>query len=126
MNTDHIHNRISERSLYFFLMDLKQLRGKYRMISEDIPHGVVMNAKRDLIIDRLLVAEFSEEEVDEYRDTINVWEECRVFVEGKAFDDDSRFLPKKKTTVQEILFADLPHLEAAQSQQKQTHRKLGC
>ena len=56
MNTDHIDNRISERSLYFFLMDLKQLRGKYRMISEDIPHGVVMNAKRDVIIDRLLVA----------------------------------------------------------------------
>ena len=126
MNTEHIHNRISQRAFHLFLMDLKELRGKYRIINEEIPHGVVMNAKKDMIIDRLLVEEFGVEAVDEYRAQVAEWEQIRAEVEGKAFDDDSRFLPEKKPTVEEILLEDLPHLKARPSQKKQLSRKHGC
>jgi len=127
VNTQHVRNDISSKALRLFLMDTKQLRGKYQAIRKDIPHSLVKAAKRDVMIDQLLVEEFGEEAIDQYREQVQQWEQCRALVEGQPFDNDERFLADDKLTVEEeVEIEDLPRIQVPQSQQKQTARKRGC
>lgn len=123
MNIKPTHNQIGDKAFDLFLMGMKRLRGKYRAIRIDLPNGMIMTAKRKFIIELLLVEEFGEKAIDNYRAQINEWEQARVEATGKLNDDD-RFLPptvKKLPTVSRPIATPV-----IPSQTKNLHRTHGA
>ena len=56
------------------LLDTKRLRGKYRIANEDLPHGLVMNAKPKHIIEHLAQIKFGVDAMHAYHKTCAEWD----------------------------------------------------
>lgn len=56
------------------LLDTKQLRGKYRLMNEDLPHSLVMNAKREHIIEHLAQNKFGVDAMQAYHKACIEWD----------------------------------------------------
>jgi len=56
------------------LLDTKTLRGKYRILNEDLPHTLVMNAKRDRIIEHITQHKFGVDALHDYHMACIEWD----------------------------------------------------
>lgn len=74
------HAEISRYMFRLHLLDLKRLRNKYRVANEEVPHGVLMAAKRHHIVEILARHEFGSKTIDEYKKLCKQWDKDEKFV----------------------------------------------
>lgn len=78
------HGDITHFMFQLSLLDTKRLRGKYRIANEDLPHGLVMTAKRDHIIEHLAQLEFGIDVMHAYHKLCIEWDITEATLRGKT------------------------------------------
>lgn len=73
-NASADYGEITHYMFYLSLLDTKRLRGKYRISNEDLPHGVVMSAKREHIIEHLAQEKFGVDAMHNYHNQCIEWD----------------------------------------------------
>lgn len=81
MGERHLFNQISDRALHLHLHDLRNLRGRYRNLNVDTPTVTIQKMQRKDLVNCILREEFGRDNLKLYMDQVQVWEECRKFVE---------------------------------------------
>lgn len=86
----NLTKEISSRALTLYLMDLRQLRGKYAMVRVDLPRTWIDRLKRPALVDTILVQEFGEDAMITYKTRCKVWDEMKKFVMGSRKPEKMR------------------------------------
>lgn len=80
MSTEHIHNRISNQTLQYTIMDRRQLQTRYyNNVMRGGSRFLLHRIKKDHMIKLLLENEFGKAAVDEYNEQVKEWKACEWF-----------------------------------------------
>lgn len=75
------YNKIGARFFYFFRMDIKRLRSKFRNIDIDVPSSFIQKMNRIDLVRLLVINELGKKAVEAYEQYVRRCDEGRAFIE---------------------------------------------